>query len=75
MAKKGKKSTVIPQRKKQDKSFVGTINGNELLINRKGKINPGLNPEMRGAVHGSVKDYNRGREKREFNGVLREMGY
>ena len=69
MAKKGKKSKVVQPRKGKS-NHIGTINGNELLMNRSGKVNLGTHPEIRGAVHKSLKDYDRNREKREIRSQI-----
>ena len=63
MAKK--KSQKVQMRKKES-TFVGTIKGNDLLINAAGKLNSGSNPELRTRVHKSIKDYDRKRNKREL---------
>lgn len=63
MAKK--KSQKVHMRKKET-SFVGTIKGNDLLINAAGKVNSGSNPELRTKVHKSIKDYDRKKSKKEL---------
>ena len=47
MAKKRKQTLEVNGKPKNNKLYVGKIDGNELLMNRKGKVNTGSNPEMR----------------------------
>lgn len=61
-----KKKSQKVQMLKKDSSFVGTIKGNDLLINAAGKINSGSNPELRTKVHKSPKDYDRKQNKKEL---------
>ena len=65
MAKKRKQTLEVNGKPKNNKLYVGKIDGNELLMNRKGKVNTGSNPEMRSHIHKSEKDYDRNREKRK----------
>ena len=48
------------------KSYICTIDTNQLLINRAGKVNSIQNPEIRSYVHKSAKDYNRQKAKKEI---------
>ena len=48
------------------KIHVGTIDGNKMLMNRKGKVNKGTHVFMRSSVHKSKKDYNRKKLKQEL---------
>lgn len=61
--------------KKRNNLYVGKIDRNKLFLNRKGKLNHGMNPELRTKVHKSKKDYDRNREKRVFRNQLKEYGY
>lgn len=72
MAKKRKNSTPVQQKKSKSRFFVGTIDCNEILINREGKVNLGSNPEIRSHIHKSVKDYDRSRSKKEVKAYLRD---
>lgn len=64
MSKKKKKSQKVVMKNKND-NFVGTICGNDILLNRRGKVNQGLNPEIRSHTHKTAKDYDRKKEKRK----------
>ena len=48
------------------KIHVWTIDGNKMLMNRKGKVNKGTHVSMRSSVHKSKKDYNRKKLKQEL---------
>ncbi len=70
-----KKKSKPVQMKKKNSLYIGKIDKNKLFLNRKGKPNPGMNPELRTKIHKSKKDYNRNREKRNFKKQLKEHGY
>jgi len=70
-----KKRSMPVQMKKRNNFYVGKIDRSKLFFNRKGKLNPGMNPELRTKVHKSKKDYDRNREKRVFRNQLKEYGY
>lgn len=71
----GKQKSQPVQISKKKNLFVGTINKNELIMNSKGKLNSGMNPELRTKIHKSVKDYDRNRAKRELSSQMKDFGY
>lgn len=60
---------------KKRKEIIGVIKGNELLAKRKGKVNLGSNPEIKGHIHKSLKDYDRNKEKEKVRNYIKELGY
>ena len=55
------------------KIHVGKIKGNDLLINRAGKLNAGEYPSLMPKVHKSKKDYNRQREKKKVRDLFKDL--
>lgn len=55
-----------PKEKAKDKNKykVGTIKGNDLLLNRSGKVNKGECPQLGTKIHKSKRDYSRQKNKR-----------
>lgn len=60
---------------KKDKNHVGTINMNELIINRKGKINSGTSGGLGTRVHKSKLDYDRNTEKKKLRDRLENLDF
>lgn len=58
------------ENKKKNPYYVGQINSMELLLNRKNKVNLGLNPEIHASVHKSKKDYDRNRDKQRVRSEI-----
>ena len=50
--------------------YIGKIDSMKLLLNRKGKVNLGQNPEIRASVHKSKKDYDRNRDKQSVRSQI-----